>query len=58
MGAEDELFLSRIKLDLCTSPEVLHKMEKFAVVAEAVWFDRCGYVYTSFCCKAPVCLEK
>jgi len=58
MAAEDELFFSRIKLDLCTTPEVLHKKEKIAVVAEAVWFDRCGYVYTSFCCKPTACLEK
>jgi hypothetical protein len=44
MGAKDEVFFSRFKLDLLAVPEVLHNREKKTVAAEMLWFDSCGYL--------------
>jgi len=44
MGAKDEVFLSRFKLDLYAMPEVLHNRKKKTVAAEMLWFDSCGYL--------------
>src|ERR1017187_9642265 len=44
MGAEDEGFLNRIKLDLCAAPEVLHNRKENSIAAETTWLNTCGYL--------------
>jgi hypothetical protein len=58
MGAEDEAFLNRIKLDLCAAREVLHNWKENAVVAETVWPNSCVYLQISFGCQLETSLGK
>jgi len=44
MGEEDEVFLSRIKLDLCATRKVLHKQKENAIAAETPWLNSCEYL--------------
>jgi hypothetical protein len=44
MAAEDEVFLNRIKLDLCAAKKVLHKQEGNAIAVDSSQPNSCGYL--------------